>query len=194
MAEELKVTTAAEKRRNSTYLHRVSKDSVFRLKKVSMTTLVLNSLIPMPLLEAAQEYERLQAGGALPENMTDEEKRAEIKRLMAESPDVVRGWKDFLKHYASVVVTEPRVVNGPSDDPNVLSADELSADELLEILKAVPEEDREKEEADPALTKEAAQEFRGSAQPNDDTPKQDGSAVPQQAVLVDTPDREVIYA
>lgn len=191
--QNLKVTTAEEKRSKATYLHRASKNFVCRLKRMNITSLVLANLVPTHLLKAAQQYEKLQRGEGLPQNLTPEQKVAEIERLMESSPETIKGWNDFLKHYAATVVVEPKVVLGKATEPGVLSADELDGDELLSILNATPPEEL-KEEVAPIISPEAAEEFRRPEQPPDDSAEPVRAPISITAVKVDSPDRESIYA
>lgn len=188
MAQELQVTSAAERRRKGTYLFKASDNLTIRLRRMSMPNLLLNNLMPMPLLNAAIEYERIQKGGDPGKPTTAEEAR----ELVEKTPELLTQWNEFLKRYVCVVAVEPRVVMGVSTDPAVLSADELDSDELLAILNAKHPDEQEAEA--PLLNEGQAEEFRGSAQPPADPPVEDVKVTRIETFVVDTPEREAIHA
>lgn len=209
-----RVTTAADKRRSSSYLFKAGPSFIVRIRNLSMTTMVLNNLVPMPLLEAARNYEKLQAGVKTPEDLRDEAVRKEVEDLMKNQPQVIDGWNKFLQHYASVVVIEPRITTSveiAERDDSYLLASDLDADELLAILHATPEQEykgedlpetatgpvevvRPSEEVSPVLTAEAAMDFRGAEQPHDVLATPNGEALLVEAIVLDTPERETIRA
>lgn len=201
---QFKPTSAVDKRRKSTYLFRASDELIIRLRKVKMTTLVLNNLIPFPLLKAAQEYQSIQEGKTQPQ-------RAEMAQdLMESKPEMLDGWNAFLRHYASVVAVEPQISLTKPENPEILWADEVDGDELLAILNASPEQAIDEEtgqlvnpeaaaavadkEAGPlVVTEEAAAEFRGAAQPFA-RPLPPGSVpVSLETFRVDDDEREAIH-
>ena len=193
MAEDqLKPTAAKRYRSNRTYLHKVSDELTVRIRRLDITTMVLQNLVPFSLLKAANQFEEMvRKLGNIGGDALDTSEAA-LKELESINPSQLTNMMDFLRHYAVVVVAEPVLV--PDDDGNDdhIPVTDLSGDELLSIFYARPPQEKE-EQKSTVLTAEQAEEFRRSEPTAPRPAAQDGAEVRSEAQLVDTPEREFVY-
>lgn len=201
MAQDLKVTSGAEKRRRSTYLFKASDELTVRIRKIDFMTMMLKNLIPFPLLKAAQEYEKFQGQLGSDMNQSAGGEIDATERLSQVDPNLLLRYNEFLQHYASVVVVEPRIITGKLEEHGELKdgelhIDDISAEELLNILNASdPAEATVPQEGGLTLIKDQeASDFRGGVQPPDGAPTPDGEDVQPGPQLLDLRNREAIHA
>lgn len=192
MAEELQPTQAQDFRRRSTFTVKIDGTLTVELRKSDMMTMIMNDAMPLPLLEAAMNFEKQLADNdserkakGLPALTNIEQYNAVDKKLMAQMFTAMR-------HYAVIHCVRPRFVLDDEDkDPNHLHVSMLTGDQLLSIFYATPPGE-EKEAA--VIDKDEAITFRGP-QPVDlgdvgpVSPTIRGSAK-----LLDLPGRQAITA
>jgi len=190
MTDELKPTNPRN-RKSKNFLHRVSPELVVRIRRMTMTTMVMEGLIPMKLLQAAQKFEQLT--DAVNKGIATDGTNGGAAALADFDGTITKESLDFLRHYASVVVVEPKIVMEDDGNPDHLPVTELEAEELMGIFYATPPDQSEKEK-EVVLTTEAAEDFRGKAWPEFATPAvrpvEDVPATPE---FLDLPEREAIH-
>ncbi len=194
-SEELKVTSVEQRRKAGSFLFRASPNLVCRIRKMDMTDMILNKLIPMPLLKAAQRYSRIQKGQEqLPsqDEASIDQKIDDIEQNL--SDDTVDRWNEFLNHYVSVVVLEPKITLSKTPGLDELSIMEISGDEKIAILNAKPQDEVESQEGVPRFDVNQADDFRGNEQRPDGPAVQSGVEVRAETKLLDSPEREFIHA
>lgn len=191
MAEKMKPTSAAEFRRRSTFIVKVDDTLTVELKRSDMMTMLMNGAMPMPLIEAAMNFER---------EMTAAQKRRKEEGLPPQSTaeqyatmdkNLVNDMMTSMRHYAVIHCVNPVMVLKDDGDPNHLDVHLLSASQLFAIFYASP--DGEEKEA-PIITSDEAKEFRGSPAPDAGDAGPNRSEVRATAKLLDLPQREVISA
>jgi len=193
MAEEqLTPTSARRARGRNSYLFKVDNELTVRIRKLDMTTMVLEQLIPFDLLRAANKFESMvnevaKIGQQI--SQSDEVADKALLELEKLNPAELKTMVDFLRHYAVVVVMDPILVLKDDDNLDHLPVTEISGDQLMAIFYARPPRE---EGAPVAITAEQAEEFRRSepAVPSPDVPV--GESVQREAELVDYTDREGI--
>lgn len=195
MAEPLKVTSARERRGASTYLFKVSPKLTVRMRRLDITTMVLQNLIPFNLLKAANKFEEMARNLATvaPTVLDSEGNGGEdaINELEKIDPGQLQDMMEFLRHYAIVIIAEPKITMEDDGNPDHLPVSELDGDELMAIFYSRPPEGMGKEPTQ--LTVAEAEEFRRPEPTVADSSVPDGEAVRAEAKLVDTPEREFIY-
>ena len=194
MAEDqLKPTAAKRYRSNRTYLHKASDELVVRIRRLDITTMVLQNLVPFSLLKAANQFEEMvRKLGNIGTGDALDTSDAALKELESINPSQLTNMMDFLRHYAVTVVAEPVITEKEDGNEEHISVTDLSGDELLSIFYARPSQEKE-EQKPTVLTVEQAEEFRRPEPAAISPASQDGPEVRPEAQLVDTPEREFVY-
>ena len=185
MTEQLKPTAASElRRRRQPYTFQASPTLTVQLRRVDMQTLLMEGLLPLTLLDAAERFEKLG------ERFEKDKDKSSSEIMQGSDPDDMKRMMDFIRHYACVVVVDPKLTLVDDGDENSVPVDSLSSDELLAIWNAVPPEEKEV----PKVTNDEAREFRGAAEPTDVQAPQAVESVRPTPKLVDTDVRKRIHA
>lgn len=193
MAEESKVeelvpTKGRTRRQRRSFVVRISQTLVVRIQIMDMMTMIMNNLVPMHLLDAAQKFEEMER------KMVQAAKDGSSAVNVAKEVDskALEETMKFLRHYATVVVLEPKIVAVDDGVEDHIPVDFLTAEELMGIFYA--RGPNAEEEVESLLTKEEATEFRGPTSIPSPQPGPDGKAVRPTPKLVDRGEREVINA
>jgi hypothetical protein len=191
MADQLKPTSAADFRRRSTFIFRVDDSLTVELKRSDMMTMLMNGAMPMPMIEAAMNFEREMTAAqqkrkeqGLPLQTTAEQYGSMDKNL-------VNDMMTSMRHYAVLHCMNPVMVLKDDGNPDHLDVNLLNASQLFAIFYASPE--GEEKEA-PVITSDEAKEFRGSPATDISDARPSGKKVRPPAELLDLPEREVISA
>lgn len=192
MAEELQPTQASDFRRRATFTVKIDKTLTVELRKSDMMTMIMNDAMPLPLLEAAMNFEKQLAENeterkakGLPSLTNVEQYNAVDKKLMAQMFTAMR-------HYAVIHCVRPRFVFDEDDkDPSHLPVTMLSGDQLLSIFYASPPGE-EKEAA--VIEKDEAIAFRGPEPVDLGDVGPTSPTIRGSAKLLDLPGRQAITA
>jgi len=193
MADQLKPTSAADFRRRSTYIFKVDDSFTIELKRSDMMTMLMNGSMPMPMIEAAMNFERA---------MSEEQKRRKEQGLPLQTTteqyanmdkSLVNDMFTAMRQYAVVHAVNPVIVPKDDGDPNHLDVNLLSASQLFSIFYASPPGEEQEKEG-PVVTVDEAKEFRGSPTPDAGDAGQTRSEVRPTAKLLDLPQRQVVSA
>ena len=186
MSAKLKPSSARELRGRSTFTVEIRPGFVFRIRRLTMTDLVLQQLIPLNMLQAALKFNAIMANAEKTVNAAEEAEK--VSKESPFTPQVIEETREFLRRYACAVVVEPKIVMEDDGNEDHLPVDELTYDDLSLIFKASPDSEKEA-----PVTKEQAEDFRRGepgVSPDVLAPQQ---GVSKTAVLVDHPDRETIH-
>lgn len=185
--EVLTPTRGRERRKVESYVVRVSQNLVVRIRQMDMMTMVMNNLIPMHLLDSAQKFEEMER------KMVQAAKDGQSAMNVAKDldPTAMQETLKFLKHYATVIVIEPKIVAKDDGNEDHIPVDNLTAEELMNIFYARSTQEKE---GGPLVTKDEAQEFRGAESVPTPDPRPNGKEVRKAAKLVDRGTREAIGA
>ncbi len=191
MADQLKPTSAAEFRRGSTFIVRVDDTLTIELKRTDMLTMIMNDAMPMPLLDAAMQFEQ---------HIQDTEKQRKEQGLppqtMAEQyagmpKETLIGMLRAMRQYAIIHAVNPKIVPEGDNTPDAIPVTMLTPDQLMSIFYATPEGEK-KEVA--VLDKNEAIDFRGQQTDVPSVARQGGEEVRPSAKLLDLPKRECLSA
>lgn len=185
--EILVPTRGRDRRKVESFVVRVSQTLVVRIRQMDMMTMVMNNLIPMNLLDSAQKFEEMER--KMVQGAKDGTSAIDVAKDL--DPSAMAETLKFLKHYATVIVLEPKIVAKDDGNEDHIPVDNLTAEELMNIFYSRAANDKE---GGPLLTKEEAQEFRGSEPVSPAESGSNGQAVRQAAKLVDRGTRDAIGA
>lgn len=185
--EILTPTRGRDRRKIDSYIVRVSQSLVVRIRQMDMMTMVMNNLIPMHLLDSAQKFEEMER--KMVQAAKDGQSAVNVAKEL--DPSAMNETLKFLKHYATIIVIEPKIVTVDDGNEDHIPVDNLTAEELMNIFYARAAQDKE---GGPLVTKDEAHEFRGSEPVPTPEPRPTGKEVRKTAKLVDSGNREVIGA
>lgn len=192
MADQLKPTSAAEFRRRQTFTARIDNDLVVELRRSDMLTMVMNDAMPLPMLEAAMNFENEMAENERKRQEQGLPKQTMLEQYAGIDKKLTAALIDTMRHYAVIHCVNPKfsLENEPAD-PNVLPVNMLSGQQLLGIFYASPEGEEKEAEV---INKNEAIEFRGPQPVDVRDAGPSGEAVRPAAKLLDLPQREAITA
>ena len=191
MAEQLTPTSAAEFRRGSTFIVKISERLTIELKRPDMLTMVMNDSMPLPLLDAAMNFERHLAELDEQRKQEGQPPLSEVERYAKIPPETLTGMLAMLRQYAIIHAVNPRIIPPESRDTDGIPVNMLTPHELLGIFYAVPEGEVKEE---PPVTKDEAIEFRRESADVPSDAGQSSTEVRPTAKLLDLPKREAISA
>jgi hypothetical protein len=155
--KELTPTRAKARRGRKTFVVQVSPTLIVRIRQMDMMTMVMNNLVPLHLLDAATKFEEMEK--KMSQAMKDGDAALSVAKEV--DPTALADTMKFLKHYAIIVVVEPKIVAEDDGNEDNIPVEDLTAEELMAIFYA--RAPGEEEEAGPLLNREEADEFRGAA-------------------------------
>lgn len=181
------VTKVSEyRKKRQPYEFQVSDDLRVLIKRVDMVGLIVTGAVPMPLMNAADKFEKLR------DEITDDTPPEEaIRKLEGAGED--GEFRKFLEHYAAYVVIQPKIfVPGKNqtyhDCPeNAIPAEEMGLLELLAIWNAFPTDE------EPAPEVAATATFPDGEREPVSSPAPNGESVQPAPKPVDDAKDEFIY-
>lgn len=184
--EDLKPTSARERRQSNSFLARISEKLVVRIRKSDPLDLVFSGMLSMPMLEAAMKYEDVRDKFNTSPN---EAGRMEAARelLNAENTQELR---KFAQEYACKMVIDPPIIfdkEVAAKNPDALWVGELDFLELMGIFNA-------DEKNSEVRTRQAVEEFRRTEQSSTDNAGRAGEAIRTETQQLDLPKRDYIGA
>lgn len=182
------VTNAKDFRnKRKPYTFQASDELTVLVKRVDMISLMVTGAVPMPLMNAADKFEKVR--DEINEDTTPEEAMQKLQEAGDDGE-----FRKFLEAYAAYLVIEPKIFvpkhpQTYADCPETsIPADEIGLMELLAIWNAHPEDEKPAPEVTAPVT------FRdGTAEPADSVAS-DGESVREVPKLVDGSKDEFIYS
>jgi hypothetical protein len=191
MAEQMKPTSAAEFRRRSTFIVKVDDSLTIELKRSDMMTMLMNGSMPMPMIEAAMNFERTMTEQAKQRREQGLPTLTQAEQYGSMDKSLINDMLSAMRQYAVVHAVNPIIVPKDDGNPDHLDVNLLNATQLFGIFYAAPDGDQKE---GPIITTEEAKEFRGSPAPDVSDAGPARTEVRPSAKLLDLPQRQVISA
>ena len=183
--ETLKPTRAQDYVSETSFLHRASPKLVVRIRKADPLELIFGGMLSLPMLEAAEKFEKLKEGY---DNAETQEERGDLTGQLIDAPEKQQLVK-FAREYACKMVIEPKITMQDTGKPDDLWVERLDFMELMSILNAEDPAERS------TPTNQEAMEFRRPEPKPVAPPEPTGESVRDETKLISTrPERDYISA
>jgi hypothetical protein len=175
------VTSAKDFRRRNEFVLKIDDTLTVRMRRLDMPTMLVNGLLPLPMVRAAQKFEELQ-------NTVNQDPAKPVDNLDLINEISENGFLAMLQKFAVLCVIEPKFVHEDTGAEDCVPVSFLSLEQLLAIWSGA------KEDEGALLTPAQAEEFRRPEPRVADPVLPAGAEVLAKAKLVDHVDRETISA
>lgn len=191
VTENIPVTSAESFKKTKTFVAQIDPTLTVRMRRHDIVSLVVNGVLPLTLLKAAEKFREIQRGigdvlsGDAAPDVSD--KLSEQLKFIKEAEDA--GFLEFFRRYACATVVEPKLTLEDTGAVNELWVGELDLTQLITIHNIG------QGTVDlPVMPRDAAEEFRRSEQTvhGDDVPAREDVRPEPQLVVIG--DRDAIYA
>lgn len=191
MADLKKPTSAADFRRRSTFVITVDDSLTVELKRSDMMTMLMNGAMPMPMIEAAMNFEKEMTAQRKKRRDEGLPMQTQAEQYGSMDKNLIKDMLTAMKHYAVIHCVKPVMVLQDDGNPEHLDVNLLSATQLFGIFYASPPGE---EKEGPVITADEAEEFRGESAPDAGNAGPNRSEVRSSAKLLDLSQRETISA